>query len=64
MGKALHARLRALYEEWGAKKDDKQLVAAVHVLSEQFGKETTTPSQMKRLTREALVLICYEHLSS
>jgi superfamily II DNA or RNA helicase len=64
MGKALHARLRALYEEWAAKKDDKQLVAAVHTLSKQFGKEKTAQTQTKRLTREGLELICYEYLSS
>ena len=63
MGKALHVRLRTLYEEWGAQKDDRTLVEAVHTLSEQFGKEKPTQGPAKRLTRDDLELICYEYLS-
>src|SRR5262245_40215873 len=64
MGKALHARLRGLYEEWGSQKDDKTLIGAIHSLSEQFGKEKTSQGPSKRLDREDLELICYEHVSS
>jgi hypothetical protein len=63
MGKALHAKLRALYEEWGGKKDDKDLIEAIHTMSEQFGKEKTAQGPTKRLAREDLELICYEYLS-
>ncbi len=63
MGKALHARLGALYEGWGAKKDDKELVEAIHTMSEQFGKEKSSRGPTRRLTREDLELICYEYLS-
>jgi hypothetical protein len=64
MGKALHARLRALYEAWGTNKDDKELVEAVFSLSEQFGKEKTSQAPTRRLNREDLELICYEYLAS
>src|SRR5207249_2440422 len=63
MGKALHARLRGLYEEWGTQKDDNALIEAIHTLSDQFGKEKTSQVTTKRLTREDLELICYEYLS-
>jgi hypothetical protein len=63
MGKALHARLRSVYEGWEAKKDDKELVEAVFALSEQFGKEKTDQVPVNRLAREDLELICYEYLS-
>jgi superfamily II DNA or RNA helicase len=63
MGKALHARLRTLYEEWRTNGDDTALVEALHVMSEQFGKATTSPRPSKRLVREDLELICYEYLS-
>jgi hypothetical protein len=63
MGKALHAKLRTSYEDWGRTKDDGDLVEAVFALSEQFGKNRTTQAPHKRLGREDLELICYEHLS-
>jgi superfamily II DNA or RNA helicase len=63
MGKALHARLRALFEEWGTQKDDPALIEAIHTMSEQFGKRKPAEGPAKRLTREDLELICYEYLS-
>ncbi len=64
MGKAVHARLRILYAEWGANKDDKVLVQAVYTLSEQFGKEKPAQVTTRRLARDDLELICYEYLSN
>jgi superfamily II DNA or RNA helicase len=64
MGKALHARLRSLYADWGSQKDDKGLIEAIYTMWEQFGKEKTAPSPIKRLAREDLELICYEYVSS
>ena len=63
MGKALHARLRSAYDAWDSSRDDRALLAAVSALAEQFGKERAQPSTTKRLTREDLELICFEHLS-
>ena len=64
MGKALHAKLQGHYDEWSAKKDDKELVEAVFTLSEQFGKEKRVQTAPQRLTAEDLELICYEYISS
>jgi superfamily II DNA or RNA helicase len=63
MGKALHAKLHGLYDEWSAKKDDKELVAAVITLSEQFGKEKRVQAAPQHLAPESLELICYDYLS-
>jgi hypothetical protein len=64
MGKALHARLRGVYDDWGTSKDDRALVETVFALSEQFGKERPDQAQSKRLAKEDLELICYEYLST
>jgi hypothetical protein len=64
MGKALHTRLRTVYEDWGAQNDDRKLVEAVFALAEQFGKDKVTTTQVKRLTRDDLELICFEYVSS
>jgi hypothetical protein len=47
----------------GGQKDDKALIEAIHTMLEHFGKEKTAQGPTRRLTREDLELICYEHLS-
>lgn len=63
MGRAIHAKLRAVYDAWKDSRDDKTLVDEVHLFSEQFGKERTSATSVKRLTREDLELICFEYIS-
>jgi hypothetical protein len=64
MGKALHAKLRAVYEAWGESRNDKLLVEQVGELAERFGKEKPEAAQVKWLTRGYLELICFEYVSS
>lgn len=63
MGRALHTKLKAAYDDWSAEKNDGDLVAAVLSLAEQFGKERTKASSVKQLSREELELICFEYVS-
>ena len=63
MGRALHAKLKAANENWKASKDDAMLVEEVASLSEQFGKQKSSDSTVKRLCREDLELICFEYIS-
>jgi hypothetical protein len=64
MGKALHAKLRAAYEEWGESKDDQRLADHVSELADLFGKEKTAPARGIKLSRDDLELICFDYLSA
>jgi superfamily II DNA or RNA helicase len=64
MGRALHVRLREIYAEWTTSHDDVELLSAVGILADQFGKERQPVGNVKRIARENLVLICYESLSA
>ena len=63
MGRGLHTKLKAAYDEWNTVKNDATLVEEVVSLAEQFGKERTKTSTVKQLTREELELICFEYVS-
>jgi superfamily II DNA or RNA helicase len=64
MGRALHVKLRSAYESWSDARDDNALLAAVALLADQFGKERPMPSGARRLQREDLELICFDHVST
>ena len=64
MGRALHAKLKTVNENWKASKDDATLVEEVGRLTEQFGKQKPSSVGVKRLCREHLELICFEYLSA
>jgi hypothetical protein len=64
MGRALHAKLKVVNETWKVSKDDAALVEEVATLLEQFGKQKSADNGVKRLTREDLELICFEHVSA
>ena len=63
MGRALHTKLKAAYDEWNTDKNDTTLVAEVMSLEQQFGKERAKQSSVKLLSREELELICFEYVS-
>lgn len=63
MGRGLHTRLRAAYADWNTEKNDAGLVEAVMDLADQFGKERTSKSSVKQLSRDDLELICFEYVS-
>jgi hypothetical protein len=63
MGRALHAKLKTVNENWKASKDDATLVEEVARLLEQFGKQKPASLGVKRLCREDLELICFEYVS-
>jgi hypothetical protein len=63
MGRALHVKLRAAQETWKESGDDTMLVEEMANLSEQFGKQRSDDSTVKRLCREDLELICFEYVS-
>jgi len=63
MGRGLHTKLKAAYDEWSSEKNDADLVSEVLSLAEQFGKERTKASSIKQLSREELELICFEYVS-
>ncbi|MCH7686647.1 MAG: hypothetical protein IH899_08205 [Planctomycetes bacterium] len=63
MGRALHTKLKAAYDDWSAEKIDGDLVSEVVSLAEQFGKERTKASSIKQLSREELELICFEYVT-
>lgn len=63
MGRALHAKLKTIHEDWKSSRDDLTLVEEVAALSEQFGKQKPADADVKRLCREDLELICFEYVS-
>jgi superfamily II DNA or RNA helicase/HKD family nuclease len=64
MGRALHVKLRAAQETWKESRDDAALVEEVVLLAERFGKQRAAEGAVKRLSREDLELICFEHVSA
>jgi hypothetical protein len=63
MGRELHVKLKAAQESWREYGDDAKLVEEVCNLSEQFGKQRSDVSTVKRLCREDLEFICFEYVS-
>jgi hypothetical protein len=61
--RSLHSLLWEAYDCWTETKDDPALLASVLTMTEQFGKERSANSQVKRLSRDALELICFEHVT-
>jgi len=64
MGRALHVKLKDIYEEWASSHDDTALLSTVGVLADQFAKDRQPTTNVRRLKREDLELICYEYLSA
>jgi hypothetical protein len=64
MGRALHLKLREIYEQWASSHDDTGLISAVCVLADQFAKDRQPSRNLNRLERNDLDLICYEYLSA
>ena len=64
MGRALHLKLREIYEAWATSDDDAELLSSVGLLADQFAKDRQPASSAKRLERADLDLICYEYLSA
>lgn len=63
MGRSLHAKLREAFDSWSEANDDFELVSTVVSLAEQFGKERPAVSNVKRLGRDNLELICFEYVT-
>lgn len=63
MGRSLHTKLKAAYEQWKTSKDDSGLVGEVAALAEQFGKSRPEPGAAKQLRRDDLELICFEYVT-
>jgi hypothetical protein len=64
MGRALHVRLKEIYDQWVSSRDDSALLSSVGGLADQFAKERQPSMSLNRLKREDLDLICYEYLST
>jgi Helicase conserved C-terminal domain len=64
MGRALHVRLKEIYESWVSTHDDTELLAAISVLADQFAKDRHPATNVKRFTREDMNLISYEYVSA
>jgi superfamily II DNA or RNA helicase len=64
MGRALHAKLKAAYDDWKASGNDAALVDGIAALADQFGKQKPVETGTKRLCREDLELICFEYVSA
>ena len=64
MGRALHLKLREIYDVWATSTDDAGLLSSVGLLADQFAKDRQPTTSVKRLERVELDLICYEYLSA
>ncbi len=64
MGRALHLKLREIYDVWATSTDDAGLLSSVGLLADQFAKDRQLTTSVKRLERVELDLICYEYLSA
>ena len=51
-------------QTWKATALDAALVETVALLAEQFGKPSKTDAAVRRLTRQDLELICFDHVSA
>jgi hypothetical protein len=63
VGRAVHAKLKLVNEDWKASKNDAELVGEVGGLSAQFGKQKSNSASMRALRREELELICFEYVT-
>jgi len=64
MGRSLHVKLREAYSTWSEANDDAALLSEIGSLAEQFKKDRPTTTDVKRLRREDLELICFEYVSA
>jgi hypothetical protein len=63
MGRALHVKLKAIYETWATDRDDGAMLAAAVTMADEFGKVRPAPAGSGALRREDLTLICFEYVS-
>lgn len=63
MGRSIHAKLREAYGSWQESNDDAALLASVLALAVEFGKDRPSASNVKRLRREDLELVCFDYVS-
>jgi hypothetical protein len=63
MGKALHVKLKKIYESWVGQHDDGLLASSVAELADEFSKSREPADRAASLRREDLQLICFEYLT-
>lgn len=64
MGRALHLKLKEIYETWATSHDDADLLSSVGLLADQFAKDRQPATSVKSLKRDDQDLICYEYISA
>ncbi len=64
MGRALHVKLKEIYEAWSTVRDDANLLSSVGLLADQFAKDRQPATSMKSLKPSDLDMVCYEYISS
>jgi hypothetical protein len=62
-GRALHTRLKGVYDAWTHGRADQALIDEVASLAQHFGKDPSRAAGVSRLRREDLELICFEYVS-
>jgi SNF2 family DNA or RNA helicase len=63
MGRALHVKLKQAFTSWLEGRDDRELVAAVQILADEFSKQRAPNTLIQPLSRQDLTLICFEYIS-
>ena len=63
MGRSLQLKLRQVHQSWSKERDDEALLAAVHVMATEFGKDRPANGHVGKTRREDLELICFEYVT-
>ncbi len=63
MGRSLHLKLKAIFDSWSSTHDDRCLLTAVALVSDQFSKEKPVVQLQAAFRRESLTLVCFEYVS-
>ncbi len=63
MGRALHAKLKSIYDSWAETHDDASMLASIAVLADEFSKDRPASPVTSSLRREDLTLICFEYVT-
>jgi superfamily II DNA or RNA helicase len=63
MGRSLHQKLKAAYDEWSTARDDAALLDTVASLADEFSKVRPLTQSEASLQREDLTLVCFEHVT-
>jgi hypothetical protein len=63
MGRSLHAKLRKAFEAWSESRNDGELLSAVSIMAQEFGKERTAGEIHAAVRAEDLQLICFEYVN-